>query len=74
LILHLGGFGYSQNDTIDLYLGKLNLYTIVDYIIEDVSIVLIKAPLNYNIKSLRDIVKKKIDNIKLKKKSSYSYI
>lgn len=70
----MGGFGYSQNDTIDLYLGKLNLYTIVDYIIEDVSIVLIKAPLNYNIKSLRDIVKKKIDNIKLKKKSSYSYI
>ena len=62
-----GGFGYSQNEQIDLFLGNINLYTLVDYIIDDVSIVLIKAPFNYNIDNFKQIVKKKIDIIKLKK-------
>ena len=62
-----GGLNYRENKEIDLFLGDLNLYEIVDFIIQNVNLILIKAPHNYNIQRFREVVKYKIDIIQLKK-------
>lgn len=62
-----GGLDYKENKVIDLYLGDMNVYEFIDYIIDSVEMVILKAPFNYNLLHFKEIIKYKIDILTLKK-------
>ena len=62
-----GDSNYKTTKNLDLFLSDINLYNIVTFFINDVDLIILKVPFNYNINGLKKVVKKRINIFRVKK-------